>query len=268
MNIEKLRNYHLGNSSVNQGDYSNNELIDLNVCKPLSELYKKGTKVGETWELLDTHLTLNPYQPYLNVFREFKKDYLEREHEWYMKGAEGQKLTIYPDMEGVKIWEFCSSKDGKGLINSNYGALVFGEENGSQFDYCLNKLKYDKNSREAMIIYTRPEIQWECQERGKHDFICTNYSHFFIRDNKLEMIHSQRSCDLWTGLPYDFAWSCFVFQVMHAELQTVYPDLKFGSIHYNIDSLHVYERSEKYFVESMKKLGHIEKDFIPYCDKD
>lgn len=245
MNIEKLRNYHLGNSKVNRGDYSNNELIDIQVCKPLSELYKSEKKVGETWELLDVHLTLNPYQPYLDIFRKFKKDYLEKEHEWYLN----QNMSIYPDMEGVKIWEFCSSKDGNGEINSNYGALVFGDKNGNQFDYCLNKLKFDKNSREAMIIYTRPSIQWECQEKGKHDFICTNYSHFFIRDNKLEMIHSQRSCDAITGLPYDFAWSCFVFQVMHEQLQRVYPGLDFGSIHYNIDSLHVYERSEKLLKE-------------------
>ena len=252
MNISLLRNFHLGNSKVNKGDYSNNELIDLEVCKPLSELYKKEKKTGDTWELLDVHLTLNPYQPYLNVFREFKQDYLKKEHEWYLKGAETGNLSIKPDMTGVKIWEFCASKDAFQEINSNYGYLVFNPGNGCQFDYCLNKLKYDKNSREAMIIYTRPNIQSECQERGKHDFICTNYSHFFIRDNKLEMIHSQRSCDAITGLPYDFAWSCFVFQVMPAELQTIYPNLKFGSIHYNIDSLHVYERSEKLLKEYTK----------------
>lgn len=239
MKFEDLKNFKL-EERKNIRDYSNNEYVDISVCNPISNLYKKGIKVNGTWELIDAHLTLDPFQPYLNVFRDFKHDYLEREHEWYLN----QNMSIYPDMEGVKIWEFCSSKDGKGKINSNYGALVFGDENGNQFDYCFNKLKYDKNSREAMIIYTRPSIQWESQEKGKHDFICTNYSHFFIRENRLEMIHSQRSCDAITGLPYDFAWSCFVYQVLYNELKKVYSDLEPGLIHYNIDSLHVYERSE------------------------
>ena len=88
-------------------------------------------------------------------------------------------------------------------------------------------------------------IQWECEEHGKHDFICTAYYHFFIRENKLEMILAQRSCDALTGAPYDFAWSCYVYQLMYSKLLETYPDLKSGLIHWNIDSLHIYERSEK-----------------------
>lgn len=240
MKNEVLRKFKLI-ELPNNSDHSNNELVDLLVCKPIAELYKLNKKVNGTWEIINANLELDPYQPYLNVFRDFKHSYLETEHKWYLN----QSMSIYPDMEGIKIWEFCSSKNGKGEINSNYGALVFGDENGNQFDYCFNRLKYDMNSREAMIIYTRPSIQWECQENGKHDFICTNYSHFFIRDNKLEMIHSQRSCDAITGLPYDFAWSCFVYQIMFEQLKKVYPELEVGGkIYYNIDSLHVYERSE------------------------
>ncbi len=252
MNVEQLKEFKFEYDPEfrpNWSDYSNDEMIDVQVCKPLSELYKSNKKVGNTWELINTHLVLNPFQPYLKVFRDFKHDYLEKEHQWYLN----QNMSIYPDMSGIKIWEFCSSKDGEGTINSNYGALVFGKENGNQFDYCLNKLKFDKDSREAMIIYTRPSIQWECQEKGKHDFICTNYSHFFIRDNKLVMIHSQRSCDAVTGLPYDFAWSCFVYQVMLSELRKSYPELEVGPINYNIDSLHVYERSEKLLKEYSEK---------------
>lgn len=218
----------------------NNVSVSKSLEKEFYNLYKTSEKIGDTWEIINKNLLLDPFDPYLNIFRNFNMDYLEKEHKWYLS----KDMSIYPIMEGIKIWEFCSTKDGKGLINSNYGALVFGDENGNQFDYCFNRLKYDKNSREAMIIYTRPSIQWESQEKGKHDFVCTNYSHFFIRNNKLEMIHSQRSCDLITGLPFDFAWSCFVYQYMLYNLKETYNNLEVGHIYYNIDSLHVYTRSE------------------------
>lgn len=244
MKISEIKDFKLEENTTHNFCDMNDKEIKSKVCDPISELYKSNKKVNGTWELIDTHLLLDPFQPYLKVFRDFKFDYLEREHEWYLKGAETGNLSIRPDMDGVKIWEFCASKDSYQEINSNYGYLVFNNGNDCQFDYCLNKLKYDRDSREAMIIYTRPSIQWESQEKGKHDFICTNYSHFFIRNNKLEMIHSQRSCDAITGLPYDFAWSCFVYQLLLKELRKTYPELESGFVHYNIDSLHVYERSE------------------------
>lgn len=83
---------------------------------------------------------------------------------------------------------------------------------------------------------------------GKADFICTNYSHFFIRDNSLKMIHSQRSCDAIYGLAFDFPWNCYVYQTMFHELKKVYTDLQPNVISYHIDSLHVYTR-HKHLIE-------------------
>ena len=199
MDKKELEEFKLQEDFSKQiGDYNNNEIVNLQICRPLVELYKnpdkriKGnTPSGDFWEILNAHINLNPFQPFLNIFRDFKKDYLEKEHKWYLS----QSLSVNGYMDGIKIWDFCSSKDGKKMINSNYGNLVFSDENGNQFDYCLNRLKYNKETREAMIIFTRPSIQWECEEHGKHDFICTCYYHFFIRENKLEMILAQRSCD-------------------------------------------------------------------------
>lgn len=69
----------------------NNDVIRNEVQDVLAWKYKSGDKVGNTWEIIDAHLTLNPYQPYLNIFnRPFKKDYLEKEHKWYMS----QDLSI------------------------------------------------------------------------------------------------------------------------------------------------------------------------------
>ena len=219
---------------------NNNAVIKDKIEEPLAAMYKNNVKVGNTWEMIDVDLRLSPFQPYLHVFRDMPMDYLKKEHKWYMS----QDRSIKGWMDDIKIWKFCASKDDKQEINSNYGWCVFSEENGSQYENCLQKLIADKNTREAMIIYTRPSIHKDAVENGKHDFICTNYSHFFIRDNRLEMIHSQRSLDAITGLPFDFAWSCFVYQMMYEELKNTYPDLQAGLMHYHIDSAHVYERSE------------------------
>lgn len=230
---------------------NNNEVIKDRIEEPLAAMYKNNIKVGNTWEMIDVDLRLSPFQPYLHVFRDMPMDYLEKEHKWYMS----QDRSIKGWMDDIKIWKFCASKDDKQEINSNYGWCVFSYENGSQYDNCLYKLLNDKNTREAMIIYTRPSIHKDAVENGKHDFICTNYSHFFIRDNRLEMIHSQRSCDSCTGLPFDFAWSCFVYQMLFTELKNTYSDLKAGLMHYHIDSLHIYERSEhllKKYIENNK----------------
>lgn len=231
--------------------FDNNDLIKIHVCDPIAKLYKKGIKVGNTWEMIDVDLRLSPFQPYLHIFRDIPMSYLEKEHEWYMS----QDLSIKGWMDDIKIWQFCASKDDKQEINSNYGWCVFSEANGNQYENCLKKLQADPNSREAMLIYTRPSIHHDAVENGKHDFICTNYSHFFIRNNRLEMIHSQRSCDCVHGLSFDFPWSCFVYQMLYEELRHIYPDLKVGLIHYHIDSLHVYDRNEnllKKYIEENK----------------
>lgn len=235
MNWEQRKHF------VVQSDSKSDNQIKIDaVQKLMVEKFKKEEWVGNTIEMLNVSLELDPFDPFLKIFgREFKFDYLNKEHEWYMS----ESLSIKPHMEDVKIWNFCASKDGHGDINSNYGYLVFNSGNHNQYDYCLNRLKYDKNSREAMIIYTRPSIQHECSEKGKHDFICTNYAHFFIRKNKLLMTVSQRSCDIVTGFSYDFPWQCLIYQMMLEELKEKYPDLERGVITYNIDSLHFYERS-------------------------
>ena len=219
----------------------NNDVIRNEVQDVLSWKYKTDDKVGNTWEIIDAHLTLNPYQPYLNIFnRPFKKDYLEKEHKWYMS----QDLSIKGWMDDIKIWNFCASKDDKQLINSNYGWCVFSKENGDQYENCLKKMKEDVNTREALMIYTRPSMHNDAVENGKHDFMCTVSAQAMIRNGKLYYIVTQRSCDLVTGLSFDFPWHCFVYQMMYEELKQTYPELERGSIFYNIGSLHVYDRHE------------------------
>ena len=75
-----------------------------------------------------------------------------------------------------------------------------------------------------------------------HDMICTMFSHFAIRENKLNMVHVMRSNDLIYGYINDLAWTCFVYQNLYLDLKEVYPELKSGEIYWQSDSMHVYER--------------------------
>lgn len=228
--------------SLTPSEIQNNVVLREEVEDLLANKYLTNDKVGNTWELINVNLALNPYQPYVNVLnRPFKFDYLEKEHKWYMS----QDLSIKGWMDDIKIWNFCASKDDRQLINSNYGWCVFSEENGSQYENCVKKLIEDPNTREALMIYTRPSMHDDAIENGKHDFMCTVSAHVFLRDDKLYYIVTQRSCDLVTGFSFDFPWHCFVYQMMLEELKKKYPSIMQGCIFYNIGSLHVYERHEK-----------------------
>ena len=240
----------------------NNSIIETHALRPLALKYMMSLnnscyKTGNTWELINVSMTLDPYKPYLNIFdRPFKFDYLEKEHKWYMS----MDRSIVGWMDDIKIWNFCASKDEKKEINSNYGWCVFSEENYSQYENCLKKLERAVNTREAMMIYTRPSIHYDAIEHGKHDFICTNYAHVFIRNNALFYIVSQRSCDVVTGLSFDFPWHCFVYQMLYAQLKETYGSLIVGNVMYNIDSLHVYDRHEQLLRDYTVKIGLLPKE--------
>lgn len=202
-------------------------------------------------ELLAKTIQLDPYSPYVYIDKMFQtpKKYVKSELDWY----KSMDLSIigHEGIESNPTWQSCCTKDDKKEINSNYGWCVFSEENGSQYDECLNVLKKDKTTRNAIIVYNRPSIYKDYKRDGMHDMICTMYSHFFIRDNKLFMVHNMRSNDVRYGfICSDLAWNCFVYQNMYEDLKETYPDLEVGTIIWTSDSMHIYDRH----YDDLKKL--------------
>ena len=208
-------------------------------------------------ELIARKVQLDPYAPYIYIDKNFQtpKKYVKAELDWY----KSMDLSIigHEGIESNPTWQSCCTKDEKKEINSNYGWCVFSEENGSQYDNCLEVLKKDKTTRNAIIMYNRPEIYKDYKRDGMHDMICTMYSHFFIRDNRLYMIHNMRSNDVRYGfICSDLAWNCFVYQNMYEDLKSTYPDLEVGTIIWTSDSMHLYSRhfdDLKNFVESERE---------------
>lgn len=205
-------------------------------------------------ELISRKVQLDPYAPYIYIDKNFQtpKKYVKAELDWY----KSMDLSIigHEGIESNPTWQSCCTKDEKKEINSNYGWCVFSEENGSQYDNCLEVLKKDKTTRNAIIMYNRPEIYKDYKRNGMHDMICTFMSHFFIRNNKLYMIHNMRSNDIRYGfICSDLAWNCFVYQNMYEDLKSTYPDIEVGTIIWTSDSMHLYSRhfeDLKNFVES------------------
>lgn len=168
--------------------------------------------------------------------RKSNEDYLKKELDWY--------LSLDPTIEkvkDVKIWQnICSKKDL--TVNSQYGILVYGESNGYQFQKAFDSLIKDKDSRQAVIIYNRPSIHEDAYEDGKHDFICTFYQQFFIRNNRLECITNMRSNDCIFGIFNDLPWFEYVYNDMYGKLLNKYTNLEKGNLVYVANSFHCYER--------------------------
>ena len=212
----------------------------------LKRLYKEGIfregKYGKTVEIQNAHFLADKDW----IIREPNYDYAKREIEWY----ESQSLYV-KDIPGdvPKIWQACADKDGK--INSNYGWCIFSDENGSQYDHCLNRLLDDHHTREACMIYTRPSMQTDCNNNGMHDFMCTYSTQVFLNevsDNKYKLDYTvfMRSNDAVYGFCNDIIWAKHVRDKLVDDLNshglTVFP----GKIIWNAGSLHVYERHFKY----------------------
>lgn len=179
------------------------------------------------------------------ILREPSEEYIARELEWY----KSQSLNVN-DIPGdvPSIWQQVAS--GNGYINSNYGFLVDSEENCDQFESCVNQLVNDPYSRRAIMIYTRPQMQYEFNKQGMNDFICTNNVQYFIRNGQLEVVVNMRSNDAVFGYNNDYAWQLHVQKRMLDTLNerrywddvTFDDELEIGNIYWNVGSMHVYQR--------------------------
>lgn len=170
------------------------------------------------------------------IFGTLNEDYAKKELQWYLS----ESLNVYDIPKTPQIWRQVADKNG--FINSNYGYCIFSKENGEQYKHCLRTLRRDKDSRRAMMHYTRPSMQWEYNKNGMSDYCCTNHVQTLIRDNKLIYILSQRSCDALYGFKNDIYWAKYVHNRLLEDLKEDYPELELGDLIHQVGSLHVYER--------------------------
>lgn len=187
-----------------------------------------------------------------SIFGKLDHDYIQRELTWYQL----QSRNVY-DIQGKvpDIWTRICAKNGK--INSNYGWCVFSSENHSQYQECLLTLLEERLTRRAIMIYTRPSMQFDAFDDGMDDFMCTNTVQYLIRNGKLHAIVNMRSNDAWAGYRNDFAWQRHVQDRLVEDYNTHFAEIdqiEAGPIHWNVGSLHLYSR-QFYLVDHYMKTG-------------
>jgi thymidylate synthase len=167
-----------------------------------------------------------------SIFGTVNEEYVNREIQWYMSQSLNVK-DIPPPVPA--IWKQVATPDG--FINSNYGWCIYSGENSDQFWSCITTLKKDPESRRAIMIYTRPSMQFEYNRAGMSDFMCTNTVQYLIRGGNVHAIVNMRSNDVVFGYKNDYAWQNHVLHRVAEELK-----LPVGTITWQVGSLHVYER--------------------------
>lgn len=197
-----------------------------------------------------TNVLFRVENPYSNLFKNKVRDlplgYLKDELNLYFSGRN--------DAEGFskasKFWN--SIKNNDNTVNSAYGYLIFKKKNShgfTQWQWAYNKLKEDKDTRQAFIFVSKPSVQY----KGVKDFICTTSYHFLIRENKLHLTVNRRSQDIFFGLTYDYPWESLLMQQMLTHLNpSIYDNLKMGTYTLHCTSLHLYQKNYN-IVENMIK---------------
>lgn len=178
------------------------------------------------------------------IVREPNYEYFERELQWYLS----QSLNVNDIPGGAPMmWKACADKDG--FVNSNYGWVIFSEDNGFQYESCKRKLMSDPHTREAIMIYNRPSMQTEYCANGMHDFMCTQNVQYFINEREsktyLDCIVNIRSNDAVFGYDNDYLWFKYVLEKLATDL-----GITPGIIYWNAGSLHVYERHFKFLEDA------------------
>lgn len=219
--------------------------------KPLKHLFDnpayvtspRNQKINE-----ECNVVITIKNPHLNLFeneeRSVPSKYLANELILYFTGdnrAESFK-------KASTFWGIIANEDG--TVNSAYGHLLFKMRDAAggmtQWEWAVNSLKKDKDSRQAIMHYNRPIHQFEVNK----DFCCTMSNQFFIRNNKLNMTTYIRSNDIFFGWTFDCPFFMLLMQCMILELKDIYPDLEMGEYTHFAGSFHMYERN----FEVLKKM--------------
>jgi thymidylate synthase len=211
----------------------NKVLFDL-YYKPDYTVEPRGMKVKE---ILNCSLVVEDpmVNMYTNTYRSAPLKYIAAEILWYLSGSN------YPDFieKYASMWSSLTNLDG--TVNSAYGNLIFYNKNihgVSQYQWVIESLKRDKDSRQAFMHFNLPSHQYF----DNKDQVCTLQAVFHIRNNKLNMTLTMRSNDVIRGFHTDFVFFSILQYHVYLHMKQYYPELEMGSYTHISHSMHLYEK--------------------------
>lgn len=191
----------------------------------------------EVREIRDCSMEINypMFNIYTNKHRSSPLKYIAAELLWYFSGTNDPTFIE----NYASLWNHLHNEDG--TVNSAYGNLLFSEfnEHGhTQYNWVIESLKKDKDSRQAFMHFNKPHHQF----LENKDQVCTLQALFHIRENKLHMTLTMRSNDVIYGFMTDWAFFSTLQYHVYLELKKYYPELQMGSYTHISHSMHLYER--------------------------
>lgn len=173
--------------------------------------------------------------------------YQKEELNWYLSGNLDSKSA--PSSFWQKI------ADSKGNIQSNYGFLVLHELKDysrppiCSFENAFNLVKDDKHTRQAILHYNLPTHY----KNNQKDIPCTVCTQLMIRNDRLNFLVFQRSCDMYRGLPYDLLWHCHLIEKFTDQIKSIYSEVEPGSLTMVFGSLHIYKEHFEFFNQFLER---------------
>tara|TARA_B100000282_G_scaffold258483_1_gene205809 strand:- start:1480 stop:2400 length:921 start_codon:yes stop_codon:yes gene_type:complete len=175
--------------------------------------------------------------------RKFKPSYAISEWLWYLS----QDRSVKNIGKLASIWKNIADEENE--VESNYGfwlhGMINGKTNKNQWEWIVDELTRDRDSRRASLVINDP------LHKGKNnkDYPCTQYIHFFIRQNRLHLGVHMRSNDAVFGFCNDVFTFAMYQQLMLNEINTFIAAngdieterIELGHYYHTAGSFHVYE---------------------------
>lgn len=241
--------------------YNVEDIRNMFVYKYLNDRTEKCSYHGDRKRITLHGAYFKVTEPY--IFRKPSGDYIQREIDWY----NSMSLNVNDIKAPIpKIWTMISDKDG--LINSNYGTLMFSSEFGSQFESCKLALQNDPMSNHGIIITTRPSIHQEWNKNGMHDFICLQTVQFFIKGRVMKVFVNFRSNDAIFGFRNDYAWIEYITRKLMFDLNAYYKEngMPIELTEFTVDwfagTLHIYEEQFSDIQDYIDSRGNLTEERI------
>lgn len=205
----------------------------------LSQGKDVGSRDGATREILGFSARLtDPTANFMfNPVRKLNPHYAGAELLWYLSGEDSvERIVPY----APQYARFTNDDKAHGAYGKRW-------QDHNQICKLMAHLKQKPLSRQAILV------MWEARDlnhallEDRNDLPCTIALNFICRENKLNLVATMRSNDIWLGLPYD-VYAFTSLQIMFAW----YLGLEVGWYQHQATSLHVYARNYEKFEKATR----------------